>query len=172
MTRPKCEAFLLQISPFNVYSTLFNSFLRSRAAECFSIIQQQKWISRYEGIFALLRMVSSGLLRRVALVRTDISEEFLRSVHRLLVAACVVPSSPIFGHPDGGARFLRNVGSYRATRRNNPEDTILHSHRRENLKSYFALLFWLHYSAKKVLHYKFIISNFSSVGFRQKISDG
>jgi hypothetical protein len=24
----------------------------------------------------------------------------------------------------------------RATRRNNPEDTILHNHRRENLKSY------------------------------------
>jgi hypothetical protein len=46
-------------------------------------------------------MVSSGLLRRVALVRTDVSEEpgalvFLRSVRRLLVAACVVPSSPIF----------------------------------------------------------------------------
>jgi hypothetical protein len=76
-------------------------------------------------------MVSSELLRRVALVRTDVSEEpgasfirvtknryeelpFLRSVHRLLVAACVVPSSQIFGHPDeGGARFLRNVGSYK-----------------------------------------------------------
>jgi hypothetical protein len=45
-------------------------------------------------------MVSSGLLRRVTLVRTDVSEEpgssFLRSVRRLLVAACVVPSSPIF----------------------------------------------------------------------------
>jgi hypothetical protein len=27
----------------------------------------------------------------------------------------------------------------RATRRNNPEDTILHSHRRENLKSYNRL---------------------------------
>jgi hypothetical protein len=27
----------------------------------------------------------------------------------------------------------------RATRRNNPEDTILHSHRRENLKSYTEL---------------------------------
>jgi hypothetical protein len=26
----------------------------------------------------------------------------------------------------------------RATRRNNPEDTILHSHRRENLKSYMS----------------------------------
>jgi hypothetical protein len=25
-----------------------------------------------------------------------------------------------------------------ATRRNNPEDTILHSHRRENLKSYIV----------------------------------
>jgi hypothetical protein len=28
----------------------------------------------------------------------------------------------------------------RATRRNNPEDTILHSHRRENLKSYIDLM--------------------------------
>jgi hypothetical protein len=60
------------------------------------------------------------MIRRVALVRTDVSEElsasfirvtrigelgttlavtsnlvFLRSVRRLLVAACVVPSSPI-----------------------------------------------------------------------------
>jgi hypothetical protein len=30
----------------------------------------------------------------------------------------------------------------RATRRNNPEDDILHSHRRENLKSYIALTGW------------------------------
>jgi hypothetical protein len=30
----------------------------------------------------------------------------------------------------------------RATRRNNPEDTILHSHRRENLKSYVRYI-WL-----------------------------
>jgi hypothetical protein len=29
----------------------------------------------------------------------------------------------------------------RATRRNNPEDTILHSHRRENLKSYNVLYY-------------------------------
>jgi hypothetical protein len=37
------------------------------------------------------------MLRRVALVRTDVSEEpaFFRSVRRLLVAANVVPSSPI-----------------------------------------------------------------------------
>jgi hypothetical protein len=38
-------------------------------------------------------------------------------------------------------RTLRR-NTKRATRRNNPEDTILHSHRRENLKSYIHLL-WL-----------------------------
>jgi hypothetical protein len=32
--------------------------------------------------------------------------------------------------------LLRRVALVRTTRRNNPEDTILHSHRRENLKSY------------------------------------
>jgi hypothetical protein len=31
----------------------------------------------------------------------------------------------------------------RATRRNNPEDTILHSHRRENLKSYNKIMIGL-----------------------------
>jgi hypothetical protein len=90
-------------------------------------------------------MVSSVLLRRVALVRTDVSQEpgasfirvtkigelgqhklqlatdvrcekmvFLRSLRRLLVAACVVPSSPNFYPDEGGARFLRNVGSYKS----------------------------------------------------------
>jgi hypothetical protein len=39
-------------------------------------------------------MVSSGMIRRVALVRTDVSV-YLRSVRRLLVAASVVPCSPI-----------------------------------------------------------------------------
>jgi hypothetical protein len=36
----------------------------------------------------------------------------------------------------------------RATRRNNPEDTILHSHRRENLKSYRCLL------STRISHYR------------------
>jgi hypothetical protein len=33
----------------------------------------------------------------------------------------------------------------RATRRNNPEDTILHSHRRENLKSYIIHVYLNHF---------------------------
>jgi hypothetical protein len=99
-------------------------------------------------------MVSSGILRRVALVRTDVSEELSASIirvtridevgttlavtsNRLLVAASVVPSSPTLV-----TLMMEALSSSessvltRATRRNIPEDTILHNHRRENLKSY------------------------------------
>jgi hypothetical protein len=88
------------------------------------------------------RIASSGMLRYVALVRADVSEELvvLRSVRRLLVTANSVPSSPIpTTLMKEALRSSETSALTRDTRRNIPEDVILHSHSRQNLKSYILL---------------------------------
>jgi hypothetical protein len=66
-------------------------------------------------------------------------------VLRLLVTANVVPSAPILCKLIMKAIRPSESSVLRATRRHIPEDDILHSHRRENVKSYIALSCWALY---------------------------
>jgi hypothetical protein len=89
------------------------------------------------------------MLRRVALIITDVSEElsasFIRmtrigELRKMLVAASVVPSSPILVTPIKKALSSSETSVLtRAACRNIPEDAFLHSHRRENFEYYIAL---------------------------------
>jgi hypothetical protein len=91
-------------------------------------------------------MASSGVLRRVALVRTDVSEELSASFIRVtricelgttLAVTSIVHSLPILVTLMKEALSSSETSVLtRATRRDIPEDAIPHSHRHENLKPY------------------------------------
>jgi hypothetical protein len=66
------------------------------------------------------------MLRRVALVRTDVSEELSASFIGVILVTLMIEAL---------SSSEKSV-LIRATWRNIPEDDILHSHRDENLKSY------------------------------------
>jgi hypothetical protein len=68
----------------------------------------------------LWRMVSSGKLRRVALVRTSVSEEFSASFIRVTrigelgITLAVTSNRCRLRRNKWGAKFLRNVGSFKS----------------------------------------------------------
>jgi hypothetical protein len=124
---------------------------------CFSIntVLLQIRINTYK--YVSVKNAVSGMMRRVALVRTDFSEKcsasinkvifdelvFPRNVLRLLVIANVVPSSPTLVILMMEALRSSEMSVLkRATRPHILEDGILHSHRREKLKSYIVLTGW------------------------------
>jgi hypothetical protein len=67
---------------------------------------------------------------------------YLRRLLRLLVTAKDVPRSPILVILMTEIRSSETSVITRATRGNMPEKSILHSHRRGNLKYYIALTGW------------------------------
>jgi hypothetical protein len=56
-------------------------------------------------------MSSSGILRRVALVKTDVSEELSASIIRV---TRIGELGTLAVTDDGGATLLRNVGAYKS----------------------------------------------------------
>jgi hypothetical protein len=107
-----CRVIFSWLTYFNIMEYYFScTFLLSRYEYIvciYNTLSHNLYIPLYFIMKRKWRMVSSGLLRRVALVLT------------------------------------------RATRRNNREDTILHSHRRENLKSYMKRKVWNMYFICKI----------------------
>jgi hypothetical protein len=68
------------------------------------------------------------MLRHVALVRSDVSDERIPSKARVMMEALHYSETSVLT---------------RATWRKIPEDGILHSHRREKIKSHIELTGWV-----------------------------
>jgi hypothetical protein len=95
---------------------------------------------------SIIRVTRIGKLGTLAVTNARCEEILCEngitcSVLRMLVTANVVPTSPILVTLTMEVlRSSQKVGSYKDHTANIPDDGILHSHRREKLKSYKATL--------------------------------
>jgi hypothetical protein len=91
------------------------------------------------------------MLRRAALVRTGVWEEHIASIIRVTKISYLGTGLQVTNNRSTlrrntmmGAKLSSETSVLtRAKPRNIPEDDILHSHRRENFKSYIALTGWI-----------------------------
>jgi hypothetical protein len=105
------------------------------------------------------------MLRHVAVVKTDFSEEHSASIIRGTRIGELGTTLALFlGH-----RFTLMMEAIfssetsvlrRATRRNIPDDGILHSRCRESLKSYIALTGWALYRRRNVFPMKYELGTY------------
>jgi hypothetical protein len=122
---------------------LLSSILNKRYLYCVTVVRDRKQSMAGFTICAHpeVKKASSGKLRHVALVRTDVSEElnasFIRGARVGELESTLAVTS--------NRRTLEALSSSessvltRATRRHIPEAVILHSHRLETLKSYICI---------------------------------
>jgi hypothetical protein len=104
------------------------------------------------------------MLCRVALVRTDVWEELRDSIIWVRIGelgTSAVTTNVVVSSPNLVTLMMEALSSSetsvltRSTRHNTPEDGILHSHRRENLKSYRAVNGWALWRRRNVSPVKY-----------------
>jgi hypothetical protein len=144
-------------------------------------IRFSRYLMQLLNILHILRKASSGMLRRVALVRTDVSEErsatFIRgtsirelgktrdvtSNRRTLASAASSPTVVTLMKEALSSSETSVI--IRATWRNIPEGAILHSHRRENLKSYILRISLSHTYTRTRTHTHTLVSTVAYLRF-------